>query len=253
MHSAFLARVLRKYDVQYYCCATCGLLRTEKPYWLDEAYQSPIAAADTGLIGRNLANQSLLEPFLHEVFNGNGRFLDVSGGYGLLTRLMRDIGFDCYTTDPYCENLFAKGFEPGEGFKADALFAFEVLEHTPDPLRFLTDTFGRYGCRTLVFSTETYRGEVPAQDWWYYGFSAGQHITFYQPRTLERLAAKLGMTYLALGPSAHLFTGQPLSATSRLLLRSPLRRLYGRFVRLKRRQLSLTWDDHLAAVKAAND
>ncbi|MDM9385349.1 methyltransferase domain-containing protein [Chlorogloeopsis sp. ULAP01] len=87
------------------------------------------------------------------MFNGKGKFLDVSGGYGLLTRLMRDIGFDCYTTDKYCQNLFAKAFEPTDKFEADALFAFEVLEHIENPLKFLSKIFMKSGCKTLIFST----------------------------------------------------------------------------------------------------
>jgi hypothetical protein len=38
----------------------------------------------------------------------NGTFVDIGGGYGLLTRLMRDRGFDFYWKDPHCENIFAK-------------------------------------------------------------------------------------------------------------------------------------------------
>ncbi len=38
-------------------------------------------------------------------------FLDYAGGYGVFTRLMRDIGFDFYWHDPYTQNLFANGFE----------------------------------------------------------------------------------------------------------------------------------------------
>ncbi len=125
MRPAFVARVLGKFDVQYFSCSQCGLLRTEKPYWLEEAYRSAIAATDTGLLSRNISNRALLEPVLQRLFAGKGKFLDVSGGNGILTRLLRDIGFDCYTTDPYAENLFA----------------FEVLEHIPDPPQFLTDAF----------------------------------------------------------------------------------------------------------------
>jgi hypothetical protein len=45
--------VLGKYDIQYYLCGHCGFIQTESPYWLDEAYLSPIATSDIGLIGRN--------------------------------------------------------------------------------------------------------------------------------------------------------------------------------------------------------
>lgn len=48
------AKVLNKYDVQYYRCPNCGFISTEEPYWLDEAYSSAIACTDIGLIMRNM-------------------------------------------------------------------------------------------------------------------------------------------------------------------------------------------------------
>jgi hypothetical protein len=249
MAPAFRAVLLRKHEVQYFRCASCGLLKTEKPHWLAEAYTSAIADTDTGLVARNLGNRALLEPVLHRLFGGGGRFLDLAGGHGLLTRLLRDVGIDCYTTDPYCENLFAKGFEPRDGFRADALFAFEVLEHLEDPLTFLREAFRRYGSRTLFFSTLHYGEEVPPLDWWYYGFDSGTHITFYQLRTLARLAQAVGLGYHQLG-GLHLFTDRTLSAADRLLLdHARVRRLYAARVRRRRRAASFTWADHLAAVE----
>ncbi len=73
-----------------------------------------------------------------------------AGGYGLLARLMRDLGFDCHGTDKYCDSLFAREVDPGPDFKADALFAMEVLEHIEDPLGFVgrtsRDTDARLSC-----------------------------------------------------------------------------------------------------------
>ena len=39
------------------------------------------------------------------------KFLDYGGGYGILVRLMRDVGYDFYWFDKYSQNIFAKGFE----------------------------------------------------------------------------------------------------------------------------------------------
>ncbi|MDM9385348.1 hypothetical protein QUB80_32355 [Chlorogloeopsis sp. ULAP01] len=44
----------------YYFCEESGLLKTEKPYWLDEAYQEAIADTDTGLVRRNISNLIVL-------------------------------------------------------------------------------------------------------------------------------------------------------------------------------------------------
>jgi hypothetical protein len=45
----FQAVLLKKYQVRYFFCGSCGLLQTEEPFWLDEAYSSAIADADTGM------------------------------------------------------------------------------------------------------------------------------------------------------------------------------------------------------------
>jgi hypothetical protein len=69
--------------------------------------------------------------------------------------------------------LFAKSFEPDAGFKAEAIFAFEVLEHIEAPMQFLSEMFEAYGCRTIMFSTLVFTQKVPPSDWWYYSFEGG--------------------------------------------------------------------------------
>ncbi len=208
-------------------------------------YQDAIADIDTGVVSRNVGNANLLESLLCVLSLDQGKLLDVAGGYGLLTRLLRDKGFDCYTTDKYCANLFAKAFEPKPDFKADALFAFEVLEHLEYPLEFLSELFERHGCRTIVFSTLTFSGDIPSKDWWYYAFEGGQHIKFYQPRTLAMLAGKLGCKYFMLSPELHIITDKNISFAQHALLRTRLlRKLCTLYVRRNRKGLSKTWDDH---------
>jgi len=247
MNPVFTETILGKYPVTYYYCEESGILKTEKAYWLDEAYQSAIAETDTGLVQRNLSNSGCLEIFLQVMFKGEGKFLDVSGGYGLLARLMRDKGFDFYTTDKYCTNLFASSFEPDIEFKADALCAFEVLEHIEDPKTFLAEIFEKYKCKTLIFSTLTFSdNQIPPNSWWYYSFETGQHITFYQPRTLTLLAVSLGLYYYMISSSMHIMTDIKLSGISKLILSNyRVQSYYNRYLRRKRKGMSKTWGDHL--------
>ena len=132
----FEAKVLNKYEVKYFSCPNCEYLFTENPYWLDEAYNRAINISDTGLISRNIFLSKVVSTLIYFFFNKKGRFLDYAGGYGLFTRLMRDTGFDFYWHDPYCENLFANGFEydMNNEIHFELATAFEVFEHFSEPV-----------------------------------------------------------------------------------------------------------------------
>lgn len=244
-------RLLQRHDVDYHLCEGCGLLQTDEPHWLDEAYAQAIADTDTGLLQRNWANARLLNLLLQTVFDPAGRFVDVAGGYGVLTRLLRDRGFDTYRSDRYCDNLFAIGFEPPPGLRAEALFAFEVLEHVMDPVAFIDEAFRRHDCRALVLSTLTYGDRVPEPGWWYYATETGQHISFYQTRTLQQVARRLGVHYQRLGAGLHLMLPQPLPALRRRVLASgKLRRLLEGWYWARHQRPALTWPDHESAKQA---
>ncbi len=248
MSRAFQAKLLRKYEVSYYHCPQCGLLQTEKPYWLDEAYSDAIAVADTGLIRRNMKLAAKLAALFYFELGVKGAYLDVAGGYGMMTRLMRDFGFDFYWSDKYCQNLLARGFEANKSsVPFNALTAFEVLEHVHDPLAFISGVMGDYGCRTLIFSTNLYQGPPPAKDWWYYAFNTGQHISFYQPQTLQRIAERLGLKFFS-AHGIHMLTDQPINKWRFDLLTGGLAKPIAMYV--KRRIPSRMLPDHYALMNA---
>lgn len=201
MKEAFTATVLSRYKARFDYCQSCGFLGVFNPHWLDEAYSNAIAAADTGLVMRNISHACKLAGVLYWIVGkkSEGRFLDAAGGYGMLTRLMRDVGFDFYWNDKYCDNLLAPGFEYShEQGPCRAVTAMEVFEHLTDPVAFIEETLAFSGAQTLIFTTELYEGYPPKPDaWWYYAFSTGQHIGFYQRRTLETLGARLGLRFVS--------------------------------------------------------
>lgn len=193
----FTNRLLSKHDVSYYHCDNCGFLQTEHPYWLDEAYSEAIAVEDVDLVRRNLRMMRILTCVLPAFFDHDATFIDLAGGYGLLTRLMRDHGFAFSWSDKYCVNLFAKEFAWNEAHGAvTAATAFEVLEHLEDPLAFIREALNKTSSRTLIFTTQLFEG-VPPQPgkWSYYASEAGQHIGFFQPRTLTFVAQLLGVNF----------------------------------------------------------
>lgn len=199
LREAFRAPILGKYEAVYRQCPACGFLGIRDPHWLDEAYAEAIAITDTGLVSRNLSLSRRLVSFLYLCLHerGRGRYLDYAGGYGLLTRLMRDIGVGFYWLDRYTPNLLAKGFEYTEHVgPCRAVTAFEVLEHVVDPVGFIHEALETGGADTLVFSTELFRDPPPPpEDWFYYSPETGQHISFFQHRTLERLAQRTDLHF----------------------------------------------------------
>lgn len=189
---AFRGNVLSKYDVKYFKCTSCGYLFTEIPYWLDEAYKNPINISDTGIMMRNIYFSKIVSVILYFCFDKSAKYLDYAGGYGIFTRLMRDIGFDFYWHDDFTKNLLARGFEKSES-RYELLTAFEVFEHFANPIyevKKMTELSD-----SILFSTVIIPEEIPSKDWWYYGFEHGQHISFYSEKTLKTIAEKFGMNF----------------------------------------------------------
>lgn len=244
--AVFRSPVLGKYDVQYFHCRTCEFLRTEDPYWLEEAYSSAIAPTDVGLVARNIAISRKLSILLYFLLGTKIRCVDVAGGYGMLCRLMRDIGFDYYWNDKFCKNIFASGHEAkGKDGYAVASF-FEAIEHMPDPLKFCRDVVITFGVDTLVFTTELYAGSPPSPEaWWYYSSETGQHISFCTRTTLQYIADSLGMQ-LCSHQNFHILTKENIRPGLFSLLCSRWAGLVLPFY-VRKRMLSRVEDDFRAA------
>ena len=162
----------------------------------------------------------------------------------MLTRLMRDLGFDFYWADKYCDNLLAPGFEYSHALGGcHAVTAMEVLEHVTDPAAFVEETLDISGAQALLFTTELYEGSPPQPDsWWYYSFATGQHIGFYQRRTLQALGARLDLRF-ASANGLHIFSKKPINEG---LFRMATSHWASRFLPwlIRRRLGSKTMSDH---------
>jgi hypothetical protein len=244
---AFAAIVLGRHEVRYYQCPACGYLETEEPHWLGESYADAITLQDTGLVRRNLELADEVAVLLYALFDRRGKFADYGGGTGLFTRLMRDRGFDFRTWDPNTPNVHARGFEvaPGEnGF--ELVTSFESLEHFVRPAEELRRMLAL--SRSVLVSTALLPSPRPAPEaWWYYGLEHGQHIGFYERRTLEWLASQHGLRLHRWG-ALHLLTDRELPRW-KLRFARKLRRVLLR--RLHRQMNPLTEADHARMREAA--
>lgn len=216
--------VLQKYTVDYFFCAGCHSLQTEKPYWLGEAYgENNLSSLDTGAAQRNFYN--LAASYGISKLFGVKNAIDIGGGDGLLCRLLRDYEVNCYVTDKYASPVYAQGFTDPDFDKPEIVLGFEVLEHFADPVVDLVDVF-KHQSKVILLSTELFWGQQ--KDWWYLVPDSGQHVFFYSAKSLELLAERYGYTVLARGGFV-LFIRPDVSAIKRwiagLLLSSRVCRL----------------------------
>jgi Methyltransferase domain len=206
------AKVLNKYDVQYFQCTACGFVQTEESYWLNESYSDAITKSDLGLIARNLNLSRISKLMIILFFNQDAKFIDYGGGYGMLVRMMRDFGFDFYRSDKFCDNLFAYGFDADVkgADQYELLTAFEVFEHLPDPLGDLEKMLSF--SKNILFSTLLIPASQPKPNrWWYYGLEHGQHISLFTPEALRFIADKFNLKLYSNGSSLHLLTEKKIN------------------------------------------
>ena len=200
------AKILNKYMITYYLCPACRFIQTEEPYWIDESYSKAIAKSDTGIMMRNMANAINLLFYLKK--SPQSQCLDFGGGHGLLTRIMRDYGFDFYHYDKYAENLFATGFEGDvSGRKTYKLvIAFENFEHFSNPLEEIERLLSI--SETLYFSTLLLPDCSPpsVKEWWHYAPQTGQHISFYSENTLKYIAQKYNLYFVSNTMDTHILS-----------------------------------------------
>jgi hypothetical protein len=117
---------------------------------------------------------------------------------------MRDAGFSFFHEDPYTENIFAKDFVFNDNdLPITGITCFECLEHLGDPIEELQKIFSI--SKNVFFSTSLKDIEVPDKSWTYFGFSHGQHISFYSSKSLNLLAERFKLNVYTSG-TLHFFT-----------------------------------------------
>jgi hypothetical protein len=225
-------RVLDKYDVDYQVCPDCGMLALPAPFWLDEAYEQAIYVGDASLLRRSRRLALATSTLIRSEGLRKGRFLDWGGGYGTFARMMRDKGFDFYTTDAYATNILAPTFDGDEKESYDLVTAFEVVEHLVDPYADLLEV-SRANDR-LFFTTQLLPDVIPQPgNWWYYAEGSGQHIAFHTRKSLQILGERLGYRVSSNGDNYHLFHRTSTKAATKLLVS-------GRFGQVKRSAMRLS-------------
>ena len=200
------AKVLDRYWAEYHRCSACGFVQVESPSWLDDAYATK-DLYDVGAVSRSLRMADITASLVSGFLEGKGPFLDFGAGAGLFVRLMRDRGFPFYATDKYAGNVHALGFErrlvPPDRY--EAITAFEVIEHLPDPGEVLLSLAEHTD--HIFLSTELLPPHEPRPGcWWYYDPKNGKHIGIFTERSLKVLGDRAGMRLHTDGVRLHLLT-----------------------------------------------
>lgn len=251
--------ILQKYSTKLNVCSDCGHEWFEDPaIWLAEAYSSPIAFTDTGIVARSLNIHRVVSSFLG-ISSIPGKVLDWGSGSGLLVRLLRDDGHDCYGLEPYTVPVLAAGHTYNEEktvlaeHSYRAIVAIEVVEHLVEPAVFFKKALAHTD--TLIFSTELVNRAKNGKDWWYYCRETGQHVSFYTEKSLSHLATVNGCIYASdRRKNLHIMTRKSLdlrlfkwvAGYRRALLTYPVSRIFNRIAG----RGSLLMPDHLAAKEA---
>ena len=112
---------------------------------------------------------------------------------------------DAFWSDPYCENLVARGFEYENDKQANLVTAFESFEHFVRPIYEMVKILDI--APNILLNTNIISDPAPMPaEWWYYGLEHGQHIGFYRLRTLNYLANKFDLYLISDGISRHFFS-----------------------------------------------
>jgi len=211
---------------RYDLCFACGSVQISKAPWLVKAHNGGIVETDTGTVSRstNFARDFTLVMHLEGRKFTSG--VDFGGGSGLLTRLLRDRGFDCKSFDPYADQFLASGFvvEPlGAEKEYDFLTLVECIEHLENPFQVL-ERFGM-NKHLLIFTTETISEPPPnpsdKNPWWYYSPESGQHISFASNRGLEALRLRLKFAHYYTISGLHIFSRDKINPMTIWLSKFP--------------------------------
>lgn len=248
--------ILGRYSAELLACQRCGHEWFKSPEeWLNEAYASPIANTDTGIVARSLNAHRIISSFLC-VSNRTGKMLDWGSGSGLLTRLLRDDGYVCLGLEPYTDPVLAAGFTLKSQREAidqgpyRAVIAIEVVEHLASPQDFFEVALSI--ADTIVFTTEIVDRTRHGNEWWYYSRETGQHISFYTHKSLSYLAELYGCNYASSrSKGLHIITRKPsdlrwfwwVSGARRARILHPLSQFFGKIIG----RHSLVMKDHLDA------
>ncbi len=196
--------------IYYTRCGNCGFCFAPDMHgWsMDEfasrIYNDQYARVDPEYVDiRPRANASHLAAMVGAEATGISH-LDYGGGNGLLSRLLRESGWDSASYDPFVDRELDIASLP----RVDLITAYEVFEHVPDVGRLMRDLKALLNDDGLIlFSTLLSDGNIAAHqrlNWWYASPRNG-HISLYSRDSLYYLAKRSGLKFGSFSQNFHVF------------------------------------------------
>ncbi|MBN9560037.1 MAG: class I SAM-dependent methyltransferase [Alphaproteobacteria bacterium] len=209
--------------VDYARCDTCQFIFTEYLDSLTEGeigsliYNSEYIRADPEFAE---IRPALVADMLVDLFGAHRtaiEALDYGGGAGLLARLAQERGFARYDSfDPFF------GDENGPDRQYELVTAFEVVEHSRDPLATFQEALSYVRPDGVLFFTTQLQPSDVGPNWWYIAPRNG-HVSLHSAHSLRALAQRCGARVISLSDAAHIVYRKARSPIVRLILRDSAR------------------------------
>jgi hypothetical protein len=187
------------------------------PSWLEQAFTSRLTDPDVGALDRNLIVADFLSVLIPSLRLTDGSFVDWGAGYGILSRLMRDRGFDFRNHETFAEPIFYSPRFDKDDRKVDLIVLSEVALHFDKPV-YEFEQLARISGH--IFFTAVVPPRDISPDWWYLMPATGLHVAFYSIESLEALASRLDMKLTSDGKFFHILHREPIRYSTRLLFKS---------------------------------
>ena len=206
----------------YLICSNCSSVQVDNPTWIEQAHSKAISNLDTGLVSRCISASRLTATLLFLEGKKQSKGIDWGGGTGLLTRLLRDQGFELLSYDKYATAEHAEGFEANlheAEEPATFITSIECFEHLINPI----DAFKSVSHKKEYFIFTTDVIDTPPPDpangsWWYYVPESGQHVTFISRKGLDEFRGILGFEHYMRFGSLHVMSRSKLRLITKVFL-----------------------------------
>ena len=224
----FSMATILDFKATYSLCQKCSSVQVESPDWLEKAHSKAISILDTGLVSRCVSASRLVATLLFLEGKNQATGIDWGGGTGLLTRLLRDQGFQALSFDKYSEGVHSEGFEASEqdaSNPATFITSIEWFEHLINPIE--SFNYVTSNKEYFIFTTEIITTPPPdpaSRSWWYFVPESGQHVTFASKRGLIEFCKILNFSNYVQFGSLHVMSRTRLKLRTRMILGTRLLR-----------------------------